>query len=250
MLNAVLATLLMPSALAGDIPERPFPDVLSGPTTSQVDWTRLELQVTARSDKSFGAWKDRKMQEQDALDSLGPRVRDLATGLLITPDHGVQDILDGEPRLANRLETGLQSWKVSETRYHTGEAVEMSHGSTSTHGAAAWPASRRRSRHEEPGDATGVVIDTNHRSRFMVPRVQTAEGRVLIDLSLIRQRSSRSRLPSDTSPIRRTRAHGKERAILPLRATMTRAAGRGYSPRARRWHRTRDSHRWWPRDAS
>ena len=189
MLNAVLATLLIPSVLAGDIPERPFPDVLSGPTTSQVDWTRLELQVTARSDKSFGAWKDRKMQEQDALDSLGPRVRDLATGLLLTPDHGVQDILDGEPRLANRLEAGLQSWKVSETRYHTGEAVEMS-ARLDLH---AWlrPAlaslATEVASTEEPGDATGVVIDArNHPLTLpMVPRVQTAEGRVLIDLSLI-----------------------------------------------------------------
>jgi hypothetical protein len=189
MLNAPLALLLCVPAFAGDLVERPFLPVKSGPPAAQVDWTALELHVTARSDRSFGAWKDRRMQEQDALDALGPKVRELATGLRVTPDHRVQDLLTGDPKLASRLEDGLQSWKVSETRYHTGGGVEMS-AKLDLH---AWlrPAlasiATQVETTGEPGDATGVVIDARGQALTLplAPRVQAADGRVLIDLSLI-----------------------------------------------------------------
>ena len=169
--------------------ERPFPPVVSGPPAAQVDWTALKLHVTARSDRAMGAWTDRRMQEQGALDALGPRVRALATGLRITPDHDVSDLLSGEPRMAGRIEDGLQSWRVSETRYHTGGGVEMS-AELNLH---TWlrPALASLATEVpttgEPGDATGVVIDARGHPLTLplAPRVQAADGRALVDLSLI-----------------------------------------------------------------
>lgn len=187
MLTTVLALGL--AAFAGDYMERPFPPVQSGPPSAQVDWTALQLHVTARSDRSFGAWKDRRLQEQDALDSLGPKVRTLAASLRVTPDHDVADLLSGDPQMAARLEDGLLSWKVSETRYHAAGGVEMS-AELDLH---AWlrPAlaslATELETMGEPGDATGVVIDARGQSLTLplAPRVQSNSGRVLIDLSLI-----------------------------------------------------------------
>jgi hypothetical protein len=185
----IVAIALTLPALAGDLVERPFVPVQSGPPAAQVDWTALHLHVTARSDRANGAWKDRRLQEQDALDSLGPRVRELATSLRVTPDHDVAGLLSGDSRMAARLEAGLQSWKVSETRYHTAGGVEMS-AELDLH---AWlrPALASLATEVEttgePGDATGVVIDARGQRLTLplAPRVQTAEGRTLIDLSLM-----------------------------------------------------------------
>lgn len=187
MLTAALALTL--PALAGDLVERPFLPVKSGPPAAQIDWTALELHVTARSDRANGAWKDRRLQEQDALDSLGPKVRELATKLRITPDHDVADLLSGDSRMAVRLEDGLQSWKVSETRYHTAGGVEMS-AELDLHawlrpvlaGLATQVASS-----VDPGEATGVVIDARGQRLTLplAPRVETAEGRALVALSLM-----------------------------------------------------------------
>lgn len=185
----IVTLTLTLSALAGDLVERPFVPVRLGPPSAEVDWTNLKLHVTARSDRANGAWKDRRLQEQDALDSLGPRVRELATSLRLTPDHDVAGLLSGESQIAVRLEDGLQSWKVSETRYHVAGGVEMS-AELDLH---AWlrPAlaslATELETTGEPGDATGVVIDARGQrlSLPLAPRIQTAEGRALVDLSLM-----------------------------------------------------------------
>ncbi|HCH64062.1 MAG TPA: hypothetical protein DFR83_14755, partial [Deltaproteobacteria bacterium] len=86
-----------------------------GPGT--VDWTNLKLVVDSRSDRTVGAWKDRRVQEQDALDSIGPRMDSAARRLPVTADSTAGDLYTGG-ELGARLEEGARSWQVTETRYH------------------------------------------------------------------------------------------------------------------------------------
>ena len=44
----------------------------------QLNWTTMRLEVSARSDRTVGAWKNVRVQEQDALDRLEPLIEDAA----------------------------------------------------------------------------------------------------------------------------------------------------------------------------
>ena len=93
-----------------------------GPGT--VDWTNLKLVVDSRSDRTVGAWKDRRVQEQDALDSIAPRMDSAARRIPVTADSTAGDLYSGG-ELGARLEDGSRSWQVTETRYHQSGGVEM-----------------------------------------------------------------------------------------------------------------------------
>lgn len=154
---------LVGPAIADDpaLVERVFAPAIESSAAGEVNWTTLQLTVASRSDRSQGAWQDRRMQEQDALDSLGPRVQDRASEIHITPELTADDVLSATDKLSGRLNEELTSWKVAETRYHTSGGVEMT-GELDLH---AWlrPALLARASQTpsegSPGELTGLVLD-------------------------------------------------------------------------------------------
>ncbi len=201
---ALLAALLGPGVAAADEPaaglvERVFLPVVEGPESGRIDWTASELAVSALSDRSRGAWKDRRMQEQDALDSLGPRVRELASLVRVTPELRARDLLAAGDAAATRLEDDLQEWKVSETRYHAAGGVEMA----AELDLQAWlrPALAARAAPQpptgDPGDATGLLVDARavDFELSLAPTVRTADGRDVVALALVSAEVTRSRTP-------------------------------------------------------
>lgn len=117
-----MTLLLLPLALASDPAFPPVSEVVAG---GQIDWTHLRLEVSAMSERTVGAWKDVRLQEQDALDRLAPRMLNLAPLVHLTPDQAVGDLMAGDDDLALRLREGLQDWHVDETRYISSGRVEM-----------------------------------------------------------------------------------------------------------------------------
>jgi hypothetical protein len=96
-----------------------------GAATASLDWTDLSLDVSAASHLRRGAWQDRRVQEQDALDELGPRISALASEIPVTVGFTAGRWLQGPPELAGGLRRGLKGWRVEETRYLAGGGVEM-----------------------------------------------------------------------------------------------------------------------------
>jgi hypothetical protein len=168
VLMTVPLTVLLRPAIADDaaLVERTFAPAIEASAAGEIDWTTLRLTVASRSDRSQGAWHDRRMQEQDALDSLGPRVQSQATAIHITPTVTADDVLSSTDELSGRLNEELKSWKVTETRYHTSGGVEMT-GELDLH---TWlrPALLARASQApsegSPGDLTGLVLDARGES--------------------------------------------------------------------------------------
>jgi hypothetical protein len=114
------------AAWASPSPADGFPAVVRRVGGGEVDWTTLTLHVRSASDLQVGAWKDRRMQEQDALDRLKPRVAAAARAVPVDPSTTMGDRLDGGAELALALEDGLGRWRIEETRYRADAGgVEM-----------------------------------------------------------------------------------------------------------------------------
>jgi len=149
----------------------------------RIDWTRLVLSVQSSSDRRVGAWMDRRVQEQDALDRLGPRIERLAQRVRVTPDTLAADLLGGDGDLARRLGDSVSEWKVVETRYHDGGTVEM----TAELDLRGWlrPALRSLAAQQAPpagpGAATGLVVDARDLpfEPSLAPRISGPTGAVL-----------------------------------------------------------------------
>lgn len=157
--------------------------VLESLPDGRIDWSRLVLEVQAQSDMRVGAWMDRRVQEQDALDRLGPRVERLAQRVRVTPDTLAVDLMSAEGELPRRLEDTVEDWRVVETRYHDGGAVEM----LAELDLQRWlrPALRSLAAQEAPaagpGDVTGLVVDARGLpfEPCLAPRVTAPTGAVL-----------------------------------------------------------------------
>ena len=149
----------------------------------RIDWTRLVLSVDASSNRRVGAWMDRRVQEQDALDRLGPRIERLSRRVRVTPDTLAADLLDGQGELAHRLGEGVTQWHVVETRYHDSGTVEM----TAELDLHTWlrPALRSLAAQQSPppgpGVQTGLVVDARDLpfEPSLAPRISGPTGTVL-----------------------------------------------------------------------
>ena len=153
-----LLLLLLPASLALD----PAPDhVVTSLTYGYIDWSALRLEVTAASARRVGAWMDRRVQEQDALDWVAPRVEEAGPTVVVTPDETAGDLIAADDELSQRLREGLENWRVSETRYVASGRVEMD--AELDLGAWLRPALVARARADAPAlspdGATGVVVD-------------------------------------------------------------------------------------------
>ncbi len=171
------------AAAATSAADPAFGDVVEAVPDGRIDWSRLVLMVEVTSDMRVGAWKDRRVQEQDALDRLKPLIESLAERVRITPDTLAADLLAGSGDLARRLDQTRGDWQVVESRYHdSGEVTLVAEldlrawlrpALTSLASSVAPPAG--------PGDATGLVIDARALpfEPCLAPRVRTPTGNVL-----------------------------------------------------------------------
>jgi hypothetical protein len=104
--------------------------VIESVEAGQINWTTMELEITSRSDRTVGAWKDVRVQEQDALDRLKPLIEDAAKRVRMFPgtraeDHMVPNEDPTSVDVARRINAGIDTWRVSETRYLSNGGVEM-----------------------------------------------------------------------------------------------------------------------------
>ena len=90
-----------------------------------VDWSAGTITVTARSTAQTGAWRDRRLQEQDALDHLQPLVTAALESLCVSKGVTGEDLLARSGEIGAALTAGTRGWEVAETRYFDKGGVEM-----------------------------------------------------------------------------------------------------------------------------
>lgn len=198
-MRALFALVLLLSSALADTPGAPaeaqkaaapiFPPVREELDGGVIDWTTWKLEASAGSERMVGAWKDRRVQEQDALDRLAPRILTLAPQVRVTPDATAGDLMSKENDLGQRLREGLSTWRVVETRYISAGRVEMDatmdliewlRPALVSLGSDAAPA-------PGPGDATGVLVDVRGLDfkPCMAPRLSGEGGELLFDASSV-----------------------------------------------------------------
>ena len=179
--------------------------VLESVESGQINWTTMELEITSRSDRTVGAWKDVRVQEQDALDRLKPLIEDVAKRVRVFPGTRAEDhMAPGEAPstidIARRIDDGLSAWRVRETRYLSNGGVEMD----GVLGLHQWLRPALLSVDYTPSDLaaddgpTGVLIDARHLAfrPCISPEVWTADEKPLIHPSRINPEVLRVRAPT------------------------------------------------------
>jgi hypothetical protein len=170
----------------------------------QINWTTMELEVTSRSDRTIGAWKDVRIQEQDALERLKPLMEETARRVRYDPERQAGDLLISDesgpsPKVARRLTDGLTSWRVRETRYLSNGGVEMD----AVLELQRWlrpmflDAVQPAVVYDSNNGTTGVLVDARHLSfqPCMAPEVHTDGGALLIHPGAVRSEVLRMRSP-------------------------------------------------------
>ena len=143
--------------------------VMESVESGYINWTTMELAITSRSDRKVGAWKDVRVQEQDALDRLRPLMEDAAKRIRVFPGTRAHDHMQpGETpatiEVARRIDDGLSEWRVRETRYLSNGGVEMD----GVLGLHQWLRPSLLATPYQPTDVatddgpTGVLIDARH----------------------------------------------------------------------------------------
>lgn len=168
-----------------------------------IDWSAMILQVTARSDRTVGAWKDRRVQEQDALNRLEPLLFEDALRVRFSPDTRVADLETTAPTIGNvkvrNIEERLQDWRVQETRYRSGGGVEMD-GAISLH---AWlkptliARAAGKAQPPAPDGPTGVLIDARPLAfrPCIAPEIQLADETTIYDATRITTETAKTLTP-------------------------------------------------------
>lgn len=206
-----------------------FPPVVQELSGGRINWTDLRLEVTARSDRTVGAWKDRRVQEQDAVDRLAPRIVALAERMPVTPDRTATDLMDSDPDLQRRLSASLSDWRIEETRYQASGGVEMD----AVLDLRVWlrPALASLASGGDPPDlpedATGLVIDARGLpfTPSVSPTVLSADDEAVLRAQLVAEGTLRARSPAlyvlDPADPRAARRAGRQ----PLFAQATAVRG-------------------------
>ena len=195
MIAALLLMVGLGSVQAGSGPTKAatsvsFEDAVRSVGPGRVDWTNLELVVDSRSDRRVGAWKDRRVQEQDALDSIGPRMDAAARRVPVTAESTAGDLFTGG-EVGARLEEGARSWQITETRYHQSGGVEMA----ASLDLRTWllPALAQLSTADPPqldtsdSAPTGLVVDARGLPfrPSLVPTISTVDAQPIVKASLL-----------------------------------------------------------------
>lgn len=179
-----MTPLVILAAIAG---APAFPPVIEPLDGGTLDWTSLRLEASARSERQVGAWKDRAVQEQDALDRLTPRILGLAPTVRVTATATAGDLLASGDDTAQRVREGMAEWKVEETRYQLGGGVEMD----AVLDLQAWlrpvlvTLAAPSSLPPTPSENTGLIVDARGLGfePCLVPTVRAGEADVLFDVS-------------------------------------------------------------------
>ena len=172
----------------------------------KLNWTTMRLEVSARSDRTVGAWKNVRVQEQDALDRLEPLIEDAARKVRFDPQRRADDLLTVEDggvptSVLRRLDDGLKSWRVRETRYLSNGGVEMD-GVLEVH---RWlrpmllsQTEASRARPSAEGLTTGILIDTRHLDfrPCLAPELLTNTGKSLLHPSKVHPDVMRRKTPA------------------------------------------------------
>ena len=165
-----------------------------------IDWSALRLEVTITSNHSRGAWQDRRLQEQDALDQLNARMSYLAGEVPITAELTAGDIMSAGGDLGDRLSAGADRWTVEEARYYTRGGVELV-GVLDLR-TWLWPALVELAEGEplpeaEAAAATGLLVDARGLDvdLSMCPTLQTASGVTVLSPVLYSDDAARRRAP-------------------------------------------------------
>ena len=179
--------------------------VVESVESGQINWTTMELEITSRSDRTVGAWKDVRVQEQDALDRLKPLIEDAAKRVRVFPgtraeEHMVPNETPETIDVARRIDDGISGWRVRETRYLSNGGVEMD-GVLSLH---QWLRPALLATPHTPSDLasedgpTGVLIDARHLAfrPCLSPEVWTADETPLVHPSKVNPEVLRVRAPA------------------------------------------------------
>jgi hypothetical protein len=167
--------------------------------SASLDWTELRLEVSASSHLRRGAWQDRRVQEQDALDNLTPRILELASHVPVTAAFTADKWMDGHPTLADGLQRGLKGWRVDETRYFAEGGVEMD----AVLDLQDWlrPAMLAHAMEDPPqvpkDGPTGILIDARGTGFKPVyaPTVRTTAGTEVVGLEQLGQAAAQTLAP-------------------------------------------------------
>jgi len=178
--------------------------VVESVQSGQINWTTMELEITSRSDRTIGAWKDVRIQEQDALERLKPLMDEAATRVQYDPERTAGDLLNSNesgptPKVARRLTEGLDSWRIRETRYLSNGGVEMD----AVLELGRWlrpmflDGVQPSVVYDSDNGTTGVLIDARHLSfqPCMAPEVHTDDGAQLVHPGAVRSDVLRVRAP-------------------------------------------------------
>lgn len=198
---ACVAALLVAAGSSGPpaADESVSTDVVEPLAEGHLDWSSWRLHVHTRSDMVMGAWEDRRLQEQDALDRLRPRLEELAGQVRVTPDSSAADLMGGDDELSRRLHEGLRRWNVDETTYLSSGGVEM-RASLDLH---EWlrPALVALASSELPelpeGAPSGLIVDVRGLSfrPSLAPTIRTPEGEAVARAQLIHEDTARLSSP-------------------------------------------------------
>ncbi len=178
--------------------------VLESVQSGQINWTTMELEITSRSNRTIGAWKDVRIQEQDALERLKPLMVEAASRVQYDPERTAGDLLRSDdsgpaPNVTRRLNDGLASWRIRETRYLSNGGVEMD----AVLELQRWlrpmflDGVQPSVVYDSDNGTTGVLIDARHLSfqPCMAPEVHADDGAQLVHPGAVRSDVLRVRAP-------------------------------------------------------
>jgi hypothetical protein len=179
--------------------------VLESVEAGQINWTTMQLEITSHSNRTVGAWKNVRVQEQDALDHLKPLIDDAARGIRFDPKRHADDLLSADeggapPSVVRRLDDGIGSWRVRETRYLSNGGVEMDAVLEIHRWLRPMLLSLAQPNSPAPTEdgTTGILIDARHLSfqPCVAPEVRTDTGTALVHPSRVHPEVLRSRSPA------------------------------------------------------
>jgi len=174
--------------------------------SGHIDWTAMVLQVTARGDRTVGAWKGRAIQEADALSRLEPMLFEAARLIRVHPGVRAEALLEADPianaNLVRQLDDGLHKqivWRVSETRYLSGGGVEMD----AEVDLYSWlrPALVAKAMGQpqppNPDGKTGLLVDARHLAfrPCMAPEIHLSDGTVFFSAAKISAQTAGAQPP-------------------------------------------------------
>lgn len=176
-----------------------FDPVLEDLGGGRIDWSSLQLLVSAEGTASTGALTSRASNEGEALNKLGHAMLDLVPKLRVTSTQLAKDLLAAEDAVADRVDANLSAWQVTEARYHASGSVELDAALPLQPllRPAIVPLALGKERAPAPGGPTGLVVDARGLDVLaaIAPRLSDPSGTVLYAVASISAYTAAQKLP-------------------------------------------------------